>query len=136
MTSISKLSTTISDFYYLCRNGLIDKVREQLLNMTLEEIDQIEGNGSTALHAACYYGHTEIVKLLLDKGASRSIKNIHKCLPCDEAQKDEIKRLFIRQSGTRFSNDGSAYIDWMKCDTEAESLASDYRFRHIGFGWN
>ncbi|CAF4378985.1 unnamed protein product [Rotaria sp. Silwood2] len=136
MTSISKSSTTISDFYYLCRNGLIDKVREQLLNMTLEEIDQIEGNGSTALHAACYYGHTEIVKLLLDKGASRSIKNIHKCLPCDEAQKDEIKRLFIRQSGTRFSNDGSAYIDWMKCDTEAESLASDYRFRHIGFGWN
>ncbi|CAF3637825.1 unnamed protein product [Rotaria sp. Silwood1] len=135
MTSISKSSTT-SDFYCACRSGLIDKVREQLPNMTLEEIDRIEGNGSTALHAACYYGHTEIVKLLLEKGASRSIKNAYKCLPCDEAREDEIKRLFIRQSATRFSNDGSVYIDWIKCNAETESLASDYRFRHFGFEWN
>ncbi|CAF0952172.1 unnamed protein product [Rotaria sordida] len=134
MTFVSK-SSTINDFYYACRNGLIDKVREQLPNMTLEEIDQIQGNGSTPLHAACYYGHTEIVKLLLAKGASRSIQNTHKCLPYDETQKDEIKKLFLRQSGTRFSNDGSNYIDWMKYDTEAESLANNYRFYHSEFGW-
>ncbi|CAF1337214.1 unnamed protein product [Rotaria sordida] len=133
MASVTKSSNT-SDFYYACRNGLIDKVREQLPTMSLEEIDQVQEIGSTALHAACYYGHTEIVKLLLDKGASRSIQNKHKCLPYDEVEKDEIKKLFVRQSATRFS-DGSGHIDWMKCDTAAESLASDYRFRHSGFGW-
>ncbi|CAF2019860.1 unnamed protein product [Rotaria magnacalcarata] len=135
-STISKSSTT-SDFYYACRNGLIDKVREQLSNMTLAEIDQIQANGSTALHAASYYGHAEIVKLLLDSGASRSIENEqHKCLPYDEAEKEEIKKLFIRETASnRFADDGSGHIDWMKCDAAAESLASDYRYRHSGFGW-
>jgi len=134
MTSKSQSSTT-SEFYYACRNGLIDQVREQLPNMSLEEIDQIQANGSTALHAACYNNHKEIVQLLLDKGASRSILNIHRCLPYDEAENEEIKKLFIRQSATRFSDDGSGHIDWMKCDAAAEKLASEYRFRHSGFGW-
>ncbi|CAF1189209.1 unnamed protein product [Rotaria sp. Silwood1] len=134
MTSKIKPSTT-NDFYYACRNGDIDKVREKLPTMTLDEIDQIQANGSTALHAASYYGHTEIVKLLLEKGASRSISNEHKCLPYDETEKDEIKKLFLRQSANRFSDDGSGHIDWMKCDAEVEALASNYRFRHSGFGW-
>ncbi|CAF1177384.1 unnamed protein product [Rotaria sordida] len=134
MTSEPK-SSTISNFYYACRNGQIDKVREQLRIMTVEEVDQIQANGSTALHAACYYGHTEIVKLLLDRGASRSIQNEHKCLPYDETEKDEIKQLFLRKSQTRFSDDGSGHIDWMKCDDKAESIASDYLYRHSGFGW-
>src|SRR5690242_16724552 len=117
---MASVSSATSEFYYACRNGLIDQVREQLPNMSLEEIDQIQPNGSTALHAACYYGHKDIVKLLLDKGASRSILNKHLCLPYDEAETDEIKKLFIRRSNTRFSDDGTGHIDWMKCDTEAE----------------
>ncbi|CAF3172406.1 unnamed protein product [Rotaria sp. Silwood2] len=128
-------SSTTSQFYYACRNGKVDEVREQLPKMTLEEIDQIQANGSTALHAACYYGYTEIVKLLLKRGASRSIPNVHKCLPYDEAEKEEIKKLFLRESSNRFSDDGSGHIDWMKCDEAAEELANEYRFRHAGFGW-
>ncbi|CAF1173048.1 unnamed protein product [Adineta ricciae] len=129
----SKSSTT-SDFYYACRNGLIDVVRQQLPNMSLEEIDRVQANGSTALHAASYFGHTEIVKLLLEKGASRSVSNLHKCLPYDEASLDEIKTLFKRPSN-RFSDDESGHIDWMKCDAAAEQLARDYRYRHTGLGW-
>lgn len=127
---------TPTEFYFACRNGNIDKVRDLLPNMSLEEIDKIEPNGSTALHAASYYGHEEIVKLLLERGASRSIQNRHNCLPYDETGKKEIKKLFLRESAsTRFSDDGSGRIDWMKCDAAAEELAKDYRFRHAGFGW-
>ncbi|CAF1102713.1 unnamed protein product [Rotaria sp. Silwood1] len=43
--------------------------------MNLEDIDQIQSNGSTALHAACYFNHLEIVRRLLEAGASRAIKN-------------------------------------------------------------
>ncbi|CAF1468658.1 unnamed protein product [Rotaria sp. Silwood1] len=128
-------SSTTSQFYYACRNGHVDEVREQLPKMTLHEIDQIQANGSTALHAACYYGHVEIVKLLLKRGASRSIQNVHKCLPYDEAEKEEIKKLFLRESSNRFSDDGTGHIDWMKCDDAAAELANEYRFRHAGFGW-
>ncbi|CAF1044309.1 unnamed protein product [Adineta steineri] len=136
MTSSSNpsQSSTTSPFYYACRNGLIDVVREELPNMTLDEIDMVQSNGSTALHAASYYGHTEIVKLLLEKGARRSIQNSHKCVPYDEAEKEDIKKLFIRPLN-RFSMEDSGHIDWMKCDAAAEQLANDYRFRHKGFGW-
>ena len=124
-----------SKFYYACRNGLIEEVRQQLPKMSLDEINKIQPNGSTALHAACYYGHKEIVQLLLDRGASRSIVNNYKCIPYDEAEKDELKQLFQRQSTIRFSDDGTGRIDWVKCDAAAEEIASDYRFRHCGFGW-
>ncbi|CAF0910637.1 unnamed protein product [Adineta steineri] len=136
MTSSSNpsQSSTTSPFYYAYRNGLIDVVREELPNMTLDEIDMVQSNGSTALHAASYYGHTEIVKLLLEKGARRSIQNSHKCVPYDEAEKEDIKKLFIRPLN-RFSMEDSGHIDWMKCDAAAEQLANDYRFRHKGFGW-
>ncbi|CAF3010691.1 unnamed protein product [Rotaria sp. Silwood2] len=135
MSSTKSKSKETSDFYQACRNGLIDEVRERLPNMTLEEVDRIEQNGSTALHAATYFGHTEIVKLLLEKGASRSITNGYKAVPYDEAEKEDIKKLFLRPTTTRFSDDGSGRIDWIKCDDAAEVLASEYRFRHSGFGW-
>ncbi|CAF1319697.1 unnamed protein product [Adineta steineri] len=133
-SSIPTKSSITNDFYYACRNGLIDIVQQELPNMSLEEIDQVQANGSTALHAASYNGHTEIVKLLLEKGACRSIPNTYKCLPFDEAKSTEIKELFLRRSN-RFTDEESGHIDWMKCDAAAEQLAKDYRYRHSGLGW-
>ena len=135
MTTNERSSTT-SDFYYACRNGDLDYVREHLPNIGLEEINQVQANGSTVLHAACFFGHEEIVKLLLDNGASRSVTNKHKCLPYDESKTESIKKLFIRTTTTRFSDDGSGHIDWMKCDEDAEKLAREYRIRHKGLGWS
>jgi len=83
-----------SKFYFSCRNNEIDVVISLLTKLTLEEINQIEPNGSTALHAAAYYGNLEIVKLLLSKGAQRMIKNIHSCTPYDEAKTEDVKNLF------------------------------------------
>ncbi|UJR34704.1 hypothetical protein I4U23_027481 [Adineta vaga] len=79
-------------------------------------------------------GRTEIVKLLLEKGACRSISNNYKCLPYDEAKSNEIKELFLRRSN-RFSDEDSGHIDWMKYDATAEQLAKDYRYRQSGLEW-
>lgn len=87
---------TLSAFYQACRNGDIDQVQQSLPTMSLDEINRIESNGSTALHAACYYGRLDIVRLLLDAGACRSIRNRRYSLtPFDEAN-ESIRQLFYR----------------------------------------
>ncbi|UJR11253.1 hypothetical protein I4U23_015435 [Adineta vaga] len=128
-------SSATSTLYELCRAGKVDEVQDLLPKMSLEEIDAYHVNKSTALHVASYYGHKKIVKLLLDRGASRSVENKYKCLPFDEAGKQDIKELFLRQSESRFSTGDSGHIDWMKCDDAAEEVARNYRFRHAGLGW-
>ena len=137
MSSTSKPATSsaTSEFYYACRNGLTGAVLEQLPKMTLIEIDQVQANGSTALHAASFYGHAEIVKLLLEKGASRSIRNRHQCLPCDEAGTPEMKALFVRASSDRFVNDELDPVAWIKYDATADALTKNYRLRQTGFRW-
>jgi len=66
-----------SDFYWACRNGDVHKVAQLLPSITYEEISALQPNGSTALHAASFYGHDKIVKMLLDRGCDRSILNRH-----------------------------------------------------------
>ncbi|CAF4228275.1 unnamed protein product, partial [Rotaria magnacalcarata] len=65
-------SPTTSPFYDARRENNINLVEHYLKTMTVEEVDRIEQNGSTALHAAAYRGHDKIVELLLQKGASCS----------------------------------------------------------------
>ncbi|CAF2842767.1 unnamed protein product [Rotaria sp. Silwood2] len=89
-------SDDYADFYVACRDNNYKKVQELLRTMTLDDVDRLETNGSTGLHAASYYGHARIVKLLLKKGADRAIKNKYQCLPYDEAANDGIKELFLR----------------------------------------
>lgn len=105
----------ISDFYHSCRNNDIKSVKSLLQTMTPAQIDQLEPNGSTALHAACYYGHDEIVKLLLEKGASRSIKNKYNLTPFEEGNTDAIRELFSRENARdRFVGDANDSIDWIR----------------------
>ena len=86
-----------SDFYMACRNGDIFMVQRLLKTMDVPEIDKVEAsNGSTALHAATYFGHAEVVRCLLRQGASRQIRNKYNNLPADEAQTDEIRQIFQR----------------------------------------
>lgn len=90
--------TDVSELYLACRNDDVVKVKQLLSHLTLEEIDRIEPNGSTALHAASYFGHIEIVRLLLEKGASRRQKNKNGVTPADEAKTFEMAQLFNREA--------------------------------------
>ena len=118
----------ISDFYKSCRNNDVDSVKSLVETMTPAQIDQLEPNGSTALHAACYYGHDEIVKLLLEKGASRSIKNKYDCTPYEEGKTDAIKELFSRENADdRFGGDADDSIDWIRVGELVDRYAKDIR---------
>lgn len=51
---------------------------------------------STPLHAASYYGHKEIVQLLLQYGCDRSQTNAYGLTAYEEAADEEIRQLFKR----------------------------------------
>ena len=92
--------------------------------MSLEEVDQLEPNGSTALHIAAYQGHEKIVELLLKKGATCSIKNKYDATPLDEAKSNKIKQLIRRQMNhTRFVSDS---VEWILKSHNADYQAHKY----------
>ncbi|CAF1097343.1 unnamed protein product [Didymodactylos carnosus] len=99
----------VSAFYLACGNGEIDEVREYLKTQTVFEVNKIEPNGSTALHAAAHNNQRDVVQLLLETGgASRSIQNNHQLTAYEDAQSDEVKKLFARSPAghsARFVNE-------------------------------
>jgi hypothetical protein len=89
-----------SEFYWACRNGDVEKVKELLPSISYEDLNRLEPNGSTPLHAASYTGHVEIVRLLLHKrGCRRDRLNRHGLTAYEEAFSDDIRQLFHRPSG-------------------------------------
>ncbi|CAF0835541.1 unnamed protein product [Adineta steineri] len=95
-----------SDFYWACRNGDVDAVKRILPNLSSTDVNRVESNGSTALHAASYYGHAVIVQLLLERGADTTIKNKYKKTAEDEASTDEVRAVFKASTETKAA-DGS-----------------------------
>ena len=83
-----------SNFYWACRNGDLDAVKKTLPNLKAPDLNRIELNGSTALHAASYYGHASIVGLLLRRGADATIRNKYGKTAKEEASTDETRALF------------------------------------------
>ena len=117
----------VSALYVACRNGDLSTVEELLPTLTLDEINQIEPNGSTSLHAACYFNHPEIVKLLLDSGALRTTVNGDGCTAFDEASTEQVKQLFPRSfaaAQARFSTD-------IHLDQAIEWVSA----KHGDYGW-
>jgi hypothetical protein len=92
--------------------------------MSVEEVNQIEPNGSTALHVAAYRGHQKIVELLLQKGASCSTINKYNCTALDEAKTDRIKQLIRRRMNQkRFVSDS---VEWIRPTNDADYQAHEY----------
>lgn len=75
--------------------------------MTYEQVNQIEPNGSTALHAASFYNHSHIVQLLLSSGCSRTTLNFRGATADQEAATDEIRALFNRPTSNRFIDENT-----------------------------
>ena len=78
--------------YIAARNGHTS-ICEYLINKGID-INEIQSTGSTALHGAAYYGQSNVVKLLLNYGAKKNIKNKSNHFPIDESYTDEIKQIF------------------------------------------
>jgi ankyrin repeat protein len=91
----SKSTGHASEFYMACRQGDLLTVNRYLKTMTTREINRVEeSNGSTALHAASFFGHADVVKRLLEVGASIHTHNGYGKTPEQEASTQEIKDLF------------------------------------------
>ncbi|CAF0942354.1 unnamed protein product [Adineta ricciae] len=122
--------TELSPLYVACRANNVHLVEQILANMSIEEINRIESNGSTALHVVAYNGHIEIVRLLLGKGASMMIRNRFGLLPVQEARTDEIKKLFEQReqqnNENRFVGDTN-FIEWLTVNERAAEYAVFYR---------
>lgn len=97
-----------SEFYFACRNGNIDKVKEMLPKIPYDQLNKLEANGSTPLHAATYFGHGDIVRLLIqDYRCPRHLRNLHGLTAYQEAQTDEMQELFRRPANENRFNDHS-----------------------------
>lgn len=118
-----------SEFYFACRNNDIDTVRRILDEQSVEDLDQMEPNGSTGLHAACYYNHVQIVQLLLERGFTRRTINKYKSTPFGEAT-DVIRDLFQRpKTSNRFGRNNPHEREkllWILIEDNQQQLPSRY----------
>ncbi|CAF2053034.1 unnamed protein product, partial [Rotaria magnacalcarata] len=116
-----------SEFYWACRNGDIETVRKILSQSDYNEINRLESNGSTALHAAVYYDRTEVVRILLrEYGVERHRRNLHNLTAFEEAADDEIRQLFMRLETDRFcSNTNNECADLFAIQTKKDPTGSD-----------
>jgi hypothetical protein len=124
-----------SAFYFLCKEGKIDGVRQILDDKTSPPIDilnQLQPNGSTALHAATYFNHQEIVRLLLERDCPRTQLNRFGNTAYEEAQTDEMRQLFNRSDPanrfheTNTENIMSLYLPEENIEDVSASKTFDY----------
>ena len=66
-------------------------------------LDEGDTIGTTALHTAASHGNMECVKLLLDAGASKAVKNHYGQTPYSKCNNAEIKAL-VKISGYNKNN--------------------------------
>jgi ankyrin repeat protein len=125
--------SSVSKFYLACRNGDFATVQKLLPNMSDDEKNRIEPNGSTILHAATYYGHHDIVKLLLENGCATWIRNNYRNTPYDEAQDEEMRELFRRPNRTNGSNRFASTDDCFSIVTR--NFGKDNDDDNIPKGW-
>ncbi|CAF1521179.1 unnamed protein product [Adineta ricciae] len=128
-SSDPKQESELSYFYNACRSGDLSLVELFLEEMSIEEINYIEVNGETALHAAASNSHDDIVKLLLKNYAFRSIKDSYDRTPYDVAKKSSTKQLFVRESGADRFGGHPAELTWMRVDPKAAEWAAFERHR-------
>ncbi|CAF3665941.1 unnamed protein product [Rotaria sp. Silwood1] len=106
--------SNINSLYHLCKENEIEKIQKILpFIRNTSIINKIHtSTGSTCLHVACYYGHRDVVQILLEYGALNSIRNLrHDLTPYEEAYTDEIKKLFLEYQNL-FSNNDYNCIEW------------------------
>ncbi|CAF1995870.1 unnamed protein product [Rotaria magnacalcarata] len=119
-----------SDFYWACQADEVDLVRRILLAIPFQEITRLQLNRSTALHAASYFGHKEIVNLLLnERGVIRHKQNRHGLTAYEEAANDEIRQVFHRMNINCFCTNN---VDNDDDDTDLSGQVSEVERSRFG----
>ena len=67
-------------------------------------VDEVQRDGSTPLHGAAYFGHAQVVRLLLQHGARTNLRNNWGNAPQDESATSEIRRLIQTASVDQISS--------------------------------
>ncbi|CAM4802333.1 unnamed protein product [Rotaria magnacalcarata] len=128
--SISVFDGQASDFYWACQADEVDLVRRILLAIPFQEITRLQLNRSTALHAASYFGHKEIVNLLLnERGVIRHKQNRHGLTAYEEAANDEIRQVFHRMNINCFCTNN---VDNDDDDTDLSGQVSEVERSRFG----
>ena len=118
-----------------CQSGDLDRVIVLLRTATLADINKADWTtGDTPLHLATSYGHVDIVRLLLEHGATRNILNYEKKIPVDYATNHEMKKLFKRATNNhsnRFVANDSHHenfdaIEWLKSSLDATQFYIEF----------
>jgi hypothetical protein len=110
----------LSKFYCACERGDTDYVREHLTQMSIEDIDKLEGNGDTALHVATRNDHKEIVQLLFNAGCSKTTLNYCAKMPHEEIKTPQMKGIYERPTSMYFheSDFKTSVETFERCDQE------------------
>lgn len=99
--SRNKRTDTVNDYdhngctvlYIAARGGFYDTCR-YILSLGVD-VNHRQKMGSTALHAAAYFGHAIVVGLLLQSGADPTIRNISEHTAEDEQSNPDVLRVIL-----------------------------------------
>ena len=103
--------------YLACKSGFYDMVKMLLQNGA--DINNVQRDGSTSLHAAAFFGQPLVVGLLLEYGAKTDIKNKWGQTALQESHSTTITNLF--------TNASSDLIFSLKTKLTAKQLVSEMR---------
>ena len=88
--------------YLSARNGYFN-LTEFLIKKGIN-INEVQKDGSTALHGAAYYGQELVVQLLIEHGININIKNRFGSTAADEARTSAIRELILKSQEDRIIN--------------------------------
>jgi len=98
--------------YCASRAGNLEIVKELVSNGADPDIPQRDQ--STSLHVSSYYGHPDVVRYLIERGAVTITKNNFGNTPADEARTDEIKKVFTDSMNNPFVQAINGNLAWFQ----------------------
>lgn len=88
--------------YLSARNGYFD-LTEYLLKKGIN-INEVQKDGSTALHGAAFYGQELVIQLLLEHGINTKIRNNFGSTADEEARTQKIRDLILKSNDDKIMN--------------------------------